>query len=256
MKKFSVFLIILVLLGGAGFFAGWVELALPLGSVGVLRSKSHGVAPAVVKPGGVHWVWYRLIPTNTELLSFKPEPVSGSLQLSGVLPQADAYKRFAGNGANFAWQVTLDYSFTIDEAALPALVSEKGVEDDEGLARYAADIASHIERAARRVPVTEEFFANPSLPEFLDEVREAFPQIAALDVSWTAVSAPDFALYRTGEALYNVFIDRQRALLEPEAGAEAARNIANQFRFDELERYGELFSKYPSLLEYIQLEKR
>jgi hypothetical protein len=256
MKKFAVLLIMIILLGGAGFLAGWVEFALPHGAVGVLRSKSHGVAPAVIREGGVHWVWYRLLPTNTKLLPFKPRPVSGSLELSGVLPQGDAYKRFAGGGANFAWQVTLDYSFTIGEEALPALVRDKGIEDDEGLAQYGVEIASNIEKMVRRVPVTEELFADFSLPALENEIAEAFPEITAPDLRWTVDAAPDFALYQSGKELYNTFIERQKALLEPGAETEAARNIASQFHFDELERYGELFAKYPSLLEYMQLEKR
>jgi len=47
MKKFLAGLIVLVVLGGVVFFFGWVQLAVPPGSYGVLRSKTHGVDPQV-----------------------------------------------------------------------------------------------------------------------------------------------------------------------------------------------------------------
>jgi hypothetical protein len=38
-------------------------------------------------------------------------------------------------------------------------------------------------------------------------------------------------------------------------GRKAESRIETQLRFDELERYGELFTKFPALLQYLELEK-
>jgi hypothetical protein len=255
MKKFAVLLIILILLGSAGFFIGWAGLAVPVGSVGVLRSKTHGVDPAVIKEGEFRWVWYRLIPTNTHIIPFALEPNTGSVEISGDLPQGDTYKRFV-RGARFAWQLGLTYTFSIKPEELPVLVRDKGIENAEELEDYEAEIASEIEDRAKSLDVTRELFENLSSPALENEIRAAFPEIDFLDFRWKALAVPDFALYEAGKDLYDQFIEQQKALLQPEVVEEATRNIANQFRFDELERYGELFSKYPSLLEYIQLEKR
>jgi hypothetical protein len=255
MKKFVVLLIVLVVLGGAGFFVGWAGLTLPLGSVGVLRSKTHGVDPAVVKEGDFRWVWYRLIPTNAKMLPFTLKPKSGELEISGELPQGGTYKTFVKN-ANFAWKLGLAYRFSIRPDHLPELVRDKGIENDEDLEKYEADIALGIESGARKFSVTRELFENLSSPALENEIRSAFPEIEFLEFQWKPLVMPDFALYESGKSLYDQYVEQQRTLLEPNVAEEAARNITNQFRFDELERYGELFSKYPSLLEYIQLEKR
>jgi hypothetical protein len=254
-KKFVVFLIILILLGGAGFLVGWAGLAVPVGSVAVLRSKTHGVDPAVVKEGEFRWVWYRLIPANTRIIPFALKPKTGSLEISGRLPQSDTYKTFVKN-ANFAWELGLAYTFTISPDNLPALVRDRGVEDADGLEAYEADIASGIENRAQKLSVTEELFENLSSPALEDEIRAAYPEIDFLEFRWEARTVPDFALYEAGRDLYNQYIERQKALLEPDVVEAAERNITNQFRFDELERYGELFAKYPSLLEYMQMEQR
>jgi hypothetical protein len=255
MKKFAVLLIILILLGCAGFFVGWASLAVPVGSVGVLRSKTHGVDPAVIKEGEFRWVWYRLIPTNTHIIPFALEPQTGFLEISGELPQGDTYKTFAKN-ARFEWKLGLTYTFSIKSDNLPILVRDKGIENAEELEKYEAEIVSGIENRAQKLAVTQELFENLSSPALENEVRAAFPEIDFLEFRWKVLASPDFALYEAGKDLYNQYIEQQKALLQPEVVEEAARNLTNQFRFDELERYGELFSKYPSLLEYIQLEKR
>jgi hypothetical protein len=255
MKKFVVLLIILLLLGGVVFFVGWAGLMVPVGSVGVLRSKTHGVDPTVIKEGEFRWVWYRLIPTNTRITPFALESKTGSLEISGELPQGDTYKTFVKN-ANFAWELVLTYSFTVNSDNLPVLVRDKGIENAEDLDAYESSIVSDIENRAQKLSVTRELFENLSSQSLENEVRAAFPEIDFLDFRWEARIVPDFAFYEAGRDLYDQYVERQKALLEPSVVEAAARNITNQFRFDELERYGELFSKYPSLLEYIQLEQR
>jgi hypothetical protein len=255
MKKFIALLVVLVLLGGAGFFIGWAGLTLPLGSVGVLRSKTHGVDPDIIQDGTFRWVWYRLIPTNAEVIPFALKPKTGKIEISGEFPLGETYKTFVKN-ANFAWKLELTYHFSIKPDYLPALVRDKGIENDEDLEKYETDIVSVIESRAQNFSVTRELFENLSSPTLENELRASFPEVDFLEFRWKPLVTPDFALYESGKALYSQFIDMQNGLLEPNAAEEAARNVTNQFRFEELERYGELFSKYPSLLEYIQLEKK
>jgi hypothetical protein len=55
--------------------------------------------------------------------------------------------------------------------------------------------------------------------------------------------------------LYEEFLEKQREYVAEAMGRKAESRIENQIRFDELERYGELLSKYPPLLQYLELEK-
>jgi hypothetical protein len=254
MKKFIALLIVLVLLGGAGFFVGWAGLTLPIGSVGVLRSKTHGVDPAVIKEGTFRWVWFKLIPTNARVLPFTLKPETGELEISGELPQGDTYKTFVRN-AHFAWKLELTYRFSINPDQLPELVRDKGIENDEDLEKYKANVVATIENRAQNFAVTQDLFENLLSPALEAEIRDAFPEIDSLELRWNPLTTPDFALYSVGKELYEQYIEQQKALLESSAAEEAARTVTSQFRLDELERYGELFSKYPSLLDYIQLEK-
>ena len=256
MKKFAVFLIVVILLGGAGFLAGWTGFALPLGSVGVLRSKTHGVAPEVIREGEVRWVWYRLIPANAKVLPFMLKPVNGVVEASGSLAQGDVYRRFAGQGARFSWKLTCNYTFMLNDTSLPALVAEKNITNTEELDQYLAGIAVNLENMVQNYEITREIFEKSASPSIEAAIHAAFPEITGLNLLWETVEAPDFALYETGKAMYQDYLARQQALLGPDLAGEAARNITSQFRFDELERYGELLTKYPSLLPYLQMETR
>jgi hypothetical protein len=64
---------------------------------------------------------------------------------------------------------------------------------------------------------------------------------------------PDFALYATARALYGDYLKRQQELLEAEIAGRAERSLEALFRFEELEKYGELLTKYPVLLQYLEL---
>ena len=74
MKKFLITFFILLILAGVFFFLVWVQFSVPVGSYGVIASKTHGVDPQLVKSGEFRWVWYKLIPTNVKIAVFSPEP--------------------------------------------------------------------------------------------------------------------------------------------------------------------------------------
>jgi hypothetical protein len=50
------------------------------------------------------------------------------------------------------------------------------------------------------------------------------------------------------------FMTRQGELLKTDISASAERHLSARLRSDELEKYGELLTKYPVLLQYLALE--
>jgi hypothetical protein len=267
MKKFLVFLLILIILGGAGFFLGWAQLGVPHGAVGVMRSKTHGVDPVPVAEGQIRWVWYKLIPGNVKIISFKPKPVSRSFRLEGILPQAGIYRRFAGRDARFSWALSISYAFSFKESAFPKLVAEHALFDQDDLDVFTEQSAHSIEeflKSQLEFPgsdseIAEEkrlkaIYENGTSPAITELITRTYPFIENPLIRFDAVQAPDFALYESAASLYADYLEAQEATLRPVSSDEASRRISNQFRLDELERYGELFSKYPMLLDYLKFE--
>jgi hypothetical protein len=263
MKKFFISLFILLVLGCAGFFIGWAQAAVPAGAYGVISSKTHGIDPLLVRPGEFRWIWYKLIPTNVQMLVFRIAPETFTLGAQGSLPSGDSYASFAGLGADFSWELNAQVSFSLNPDALASLAAANKATNQETLDAHARGIAEEIkafvisEIASGKADdgQLEKLLSGGKDSEMAREISGRFPEIR--DLSFTAQSArfPDFVLYRHVRLLYEEFLEKQREYVAEAMGRKAESRIQNQIRFDELERYGELLAKYPPLLQYLEMEK-
>lgn len=263
MKKFLFTLIILLVLGGAVFLFGWVQLTVPPGAYGIIHSKTHGVDPQPVQAGEFRWLWYKLIPTNVEIAVFYLKPVEFPVNFSSSLPSGDSYAAFAGLGADFSWDINAIISFSMNPDMLIKVVSEHNIADQSALDAYLKDTAQNIEVLIMRVLSSgetdtlrmEKILSGIQDAEIEREIAERFPEIQNFSFIIKSARFPDFVLYRQVRLLYEEFLARQREYVAAAFGRRAESHIEGRFRFDELERYGELLTKYPVLLEYLNLEK-
>jgi hypothetical protein len=265
MKKAVGFLVVLVLLGGAAFFFGWAQLPVSPGSYGALRSKTHGLDPKVIREGEFRWVWYKLIPTNVTTLIFTPNQVSVPVVVSGTLPLAATYAEKTGIAADFSYRIEADLSFAVKPDSLPSLALTKGIRDQASLEGYEKSLAREIAFFARERLETwaaqGEFADGSALSGGLrsasarleGETGRAFPDVENLSCGIRSAAMPDFALYAMARSLYGDYLNRQREILGAEIAGQAERDVNALLRFDELEKYGELLTKYPVLLQYLEL---
>ncbi|GHV81526.1 hypothetical protein AGMMS49991_00840 [Spirochaetia bacterium] len=266
--------IILLALGGTAFFFGWAQFAVPPGSFGVMRSKTHGIDPDVIREGKFRWVWYKLIPTNVVISIFSPNTVEQSVRLSGSLPMGDVYRSFAGLNTDFSWEIGGSFSFNVKADSFPALMADRGITDQRDLETLERSMGREIETfiqqkmgayaenqenskqvSSNQVSVEDILKNNPG-DRLRSDILAAYPDIENLYVSITTVKYPDFALYTAAGQLYKGYFDRQMQLLTADAAAAADRHIGIQGRLDELAQYGELLTKYPILLQYLGIENK
>ena len=263
MKKFFITLFILIVLGAAAFFFGWAQFSVPPGSYGVISSKTHGVDPELVHSGEFRWVWYKLIPTNVQIAVFRIEPVKFHVDFNSSLPSGDVYASFAGLGTDFSWEFKGEISFTLDPKELVPIVSKSNLTGQEELDAYLQDIALNIEVTILRILSSaetdslrlEEILAGNPDEEMEKEVKDQFPQIRDFSFVIQSAKYPDFVLYRQVRLLYEEFLAKQREYVTSAMGRRAEIHIDAQFHFSELERCGELLTKYPVLLEYLSMNR-
>jgi hypothetical protein len=263
MRKFFISLFILLILGCAGFFIGWAQFAVPAGSYGVINSKTYGIDPDLVRPGEFRWVWYKLIPTNVQMLSFRLAPETFTVSADGSLPSGNSYAAFAGLGADFSWELKAQATFSLNPDALVNLTAKNSINNQEALDAYTRDVAEKIKAFVLSGLASgkadneqlEKLLSGGQDAEMAREISGKFPEIH--DLSFTVQSArfPDFILYRHVRLLYEEFLEKQREYVAAAMGKKAESRIETQLRFDELERYGELLTKFPALLQYLELEK-
>ena len=265
MKKFLFFLLFLIIIGGVGFFFGWAHLTVPPGSYGVLRSKTHGLDPQVIREGEFRWLWFKLIPTNAAITTFSLGPVTRPIKSSGTLTSGQVYAALAGLDADFSWEISGELAFSIRPEALPELTRRENLRDNEDLRRLEERMAERIEHfVLQRLRIyadrddgekLEVLRLTGSLPELDAEILRTFPEIQNLICTIRVVRFPDYVLYRSLKELYREYVSLLHAALSPHVGREAEARMAINLRLDELARYGELLTRYPILLNFLALEK-
>ena len=261
MKKFFITLLFLVLIAGAVLFFGWAQLGVPPDACGVIRSKTHGLYPHLVQPGKFQWIWYKLIPTNTETTVLRLSPVNHDFTTENSLPSGKIYSTFAGLEGDFFWKMSAAISFSISPDAIIPLFSANTVGSQEDLNRYEKDIAEQIEGfIVRRIEQEENFEHVEALLKdgenlwFESEIQRQFPVLNNFSLKVKSAQFPDFALYRQAKGLFDNYIAIQKEYASGNIREKAKNRIDSMFRFDELELYGSLLTKYPILLEYLAME--
>jgi hypothetical protein len=262
MRKFFVVLGILLVLGGVGFFFGWVQLEVPPGSYGVLRSKTHGLDVSLIREGEFRWVWFKLIPTNVDVQVYRPPRVERSVSRRGVLPSADVYTGFAALNVDFSYEFTALLSFHLDADSLIPLIRDWEVQNQGELEERVAALGQDLEAfVLRRLESLGEdgdelqrVMEMGSSARLEAEVLSNFPWIRDFSCRIRSIRFPDFRLYDQLRQLYTDYLAKQREYILAAADDRAERHIDSRFRLDELSAYGELLTRYPVLLEYLKME--
>ena len=261
MKKFFFTFFILLILGGAGFFFGWAQFTVPPGLYGVINSKTHGVDPLPVRSGEFRWLWYKLIPTNVKIAVFHLNPEKYTINFNSSLPSGDSYAAFAGLGSDFSWELQAIMSFSIKPDMLVPLARQYNFTGQEDLDAYKQSAAYNIENFILHTFATaetdnfrlEEFLAGNPDEELEREIYRRHPEIQDFTFIVQSARFPDFVLYRQVRLLYEEFLIKQREIVAGAFGRRAESHISTQLHLEELERYGELLTRYPVLLEYLTL---
>jgi len=264
MKKFFFTLFLLLILGGMVFLLGWAQYKVPPNYYGIINSKTHGVDPTPVHSGEFRWLWYKLIPTNVEISVFYLEPVKFDINFNSTLPSGDIYAAFAGLGSNFSWDINAVISFSINPDMLVSVVSKHNLKDQASLDAYLLDTAQNIENLILRIFSSvetdsarlENVMAGKGDSALEREIAGLYPEIQDFSLTVQSAKFPDFILYREVRLLYEDYLKKQREIVMANFGKRVESQIESQFHFEELERYGELLTKFPVLLDYLSMENK
>ena len=263
MKKFLIILVILIIAGTAVFFAGWTQFAVPVGSYGVMQSKSHGLKAETIMPGSLDWVLYKLIPSNVTISVFTLAPRSVSFSMDGVLPLSNVYTGFTGLKADFEYTIDASLQYKLNPNSLPEFVSKHTISNqdeldaslgtlDESIKLFAVSRMGDFAGGEYVIKTLESVEGEKT---WLDMLRAEFPFFEWERALFYLKKEPDFELYAEAKSLYVQYLDRQRETLRDETALQAGGRVVSQFRLDELEKYGELLTRYPVLLDFLKLKE-
>jgi hypothetical protein len=267
MKKFIVFFILLLAAGGTGFYFGWVQLAVPAQSRGVIFTKTGGWDAQAVEPGVFTWRWEKLIPGNFTLYLYPDKIYTSEIRSSGSLPSAGAYSLFLDGSPGFGYSVRLSLSYRINDEYFPALARTEGVLPD-GLeawlesvrtginAKSSAAVAAWFEQdqaaSKSRLPGSAEKELNAAISS---AIAADYPFLEVTGLAPLEFDLPDAALYAKGRELYFARADARKETIRENARNMMGQSLREDARMESLEKYGEILTRYPVLLDFLKIEK-
>jgi len=243
---------------------GWAQFSVPPGKFGVISSKTHGIDPKPVRSGEFRWVWYKLIPTNVKISVFNLDYNEYPINFNSSLPSGEIYANFIGlSNADFSWKLNGELGFRLDADMLIPVVTQNNLSTQEDLDAYLRSSAQNIENLLLRLLSSqgtdstrlEHLMSGNPDADLEREIKENFPEICDFSIKIQSAKYPDFVLYRQLRLIYENYLASQRDYVVSSFGKRAENFLESQLRLEELEKYGELLTKYPILLDYMALEK-
>ncbi len=260
MKKVLFLLVLLLLAAGAALVVGYLPLRHQSGSISILYSKTSGWHSEPITPGTFSWRWELLIPTNSEIHHFPDEGRVITVRSTTVLPSADTYRPLLAGEPSLAQDVRLRIGYRITPEWI-AEMAPRGITPEQlsDQLRFVDDEVTAaalvlVESAVLDQAETDEPIQRDAVTERVGTaLQERFGHLMFNAVVVEHLELPDPLLWRLGRQAFEVVQQaREQALAETTGISTIER--ANQDRLVEtLQRYGQVLSEYPVLLEYLEV---
>lgn len=260
--KFFLFLIILLAAAGGIFYAGWLQIRLGEHEYGLVFTKINGYDEDFLPPGQFIWRWENLIPTNLKLHVFDLSPRQSTAGLKGELPSGNLFSQYMEGSPDFDYDMSFRLSYRLRPESLLELVKTGELNSDDPDQWYGTfedrcllEAGVFLTGSAADPDFYGDGGYNPArMGELLkNRLQEKFPQVEFTAVVPVSLVMPDMALYRRAREEYENLMVVRRALDAQNMEAASRRIQNDQANIGLLEKYGELFTKYPVLLEYLTL---
>lgn len=244
----------------AAFLGGWLQLALPSDTYGVISTRHQGFDPSVVRPGGFTWRWQRLIPKTLVLHRFTLVPRLAELPVVGTLASGAVYAALVPEKPDFSYEMHVTIRYRLRPEALPRLAEKDGLRP-EGLDEWYRTADANLARQAVDTALASTATDAPGVAaDLVAGLPARVPDLELLDVAPTVIRMPDRALYARLKTLYFASLAARESALVAAAGRLAV--LEAEARVDEqrhdrsiavLERYGKLLDEHPGLIQFLFL---
>ncbi|MFP4365134.1 MAG: hypothetical protein ACLFR1_14825 [Spirochaetia bacterium] len=259
MKKFIISLFILLIFGSVVFYFGWVQFRLSEDTYAVVFTKTSGFEARPIAPGEFQWRWEALLPTNLTLHKFHIEPVRVNISHTGELPSANVYSDLIAEQGAFSLRIDLVIDYVINPDHLADLVIE-GYLREESMDQWYSTMENAIttyavEHLTREAPQTQVTGNNLSelVPGLESALASEFPELSFISIVPDRVELPDFGLYQEVRDRYSAIMNEREELYVENMRRAISEETQQTTRIEALERYGQILSDYPVLLDYFSM---
>ena len=275
-------------LGLFGFIAYRVLLTAPSeqGNRYLVYSRWNGYQNKIVEPGQYFISWQNLIPGNIRFLAISLNVQKPHFRKRFVLPSAEAYQLLLPrldsgqlDAENpFAYQIAMSITYRLRPEKVLAIVRNIGSAPENGKNQNSAEhkepesntevlggiVEDIAERSRRRLNLRvnqelESLFSGPkwTIPDlqeyFRNIISEEFSELELLEVRIDEYRAPDLELYATVRQYYEGLLAQISTQSLSRLLDQQDQRVAEQLYLQNLERMGEILTKYPALIQYFSV---
>lgn len=260
-KRIILTLIFLAVIG-AVFYFGYYQFQLADNTYGVIFTKLNSWDHKLVQPSEFRIEWEGLIPLNLRMEKFTLAPVQATVSAKGELPSSAAYSALLQNSPDFSYEYSFRINYRIKPEGLKQLVTEQFLRSEtypEWISSFNDTLIVEAAALLHKVASDTNLLADISYDqiligkEFLSVLAEKYPDIDFINVTAVKIIFPDFSLYAEGRRQY-FMMEKIHNDFESSALEKTSRKMAEESaKVELLEKYGEIFSKYPVLIDYYRI---
>lgn len=264
MRKFIVWLFICIILSGIIFFFGWTQFRLDKDVYGVVYTRTFGYHDEPIKSGEFSWSVWSLIPKNMIITQIPAGYRTVRIHTEDTLPSASLYSMTLVGDPDFTYEMDIRVSYAVAEHSVVSLVKSYNI-NEKTISSWLLDTDNKVKQVANEL--LSDYFQHAesdamdsadlaeSVSQYLQTKLSAyFPELDFKPIQIVFLHLPDYDLYLQAKNDYVDLIELKTSTLM-KALADAPEKVAdNVLYLDKLESYGELLTRYPVLIEYLELE--
>jgi len=244
MKKFIFWLIFLIIIAFAVFFAGWIRV--PENNVALGFSTLTGYDTNLMKSGQINWRWQKLIPTTYTVRIYELDTVNTDIEVAVKLPSGDLYSSVMDGSPDFSLSAKFAISYKVKEDSLYGMITG-GEIGENGLAQFYADVDARVKSAASNLMAS----SPQDIATLLKTaIQNQIPGIKLLQLDIIYLNFPDMELYNAAKRRYMEMQSQKQKMIEERDKENTTYTSEIDRRIELLKRYGELLTQYPILIEY------
>jgi len=269
-KKFNrrVSLLIFLAAAGTAFYLGFIQLKIPEGYGVILHSKiqldkdKDGYDDKIYRSGGFLWRWQGIIPTNLTIHKVPLTFHQAHVVSEGELPSGDIYLDHAGISGDFSYRIEVFVQYRLKEDYMLQQIRQ-GLMDAEEIGNYYEqsdqEIISYILNRISTLDITEESNKGTELPldwDSLDQdLIKEYPHLEFKQTRLISQKIPDILLYQQLRSQFISYLEEKNKAFTEVSVATQERELLTEERMQIMERYGELITQYPLLLDFFAMDK-
>lgn len=251
----TVMLVIIVVFAGFVFWLGLENRELKENSVGIVYTKTSGWSEKVLIPGKFNWSFQKVIPTNYTLHTFLIETQNINFEIKDTLPSSNLYASFNSIEVdNFNYSFNFSGNIKLNSDYIPKLVQDGEFTQDNFL-KWQEENIQKIKNIlkiyiSKSVIISNTLEMNSVTEEYISNL---FPYYNFRDI-YINIKSPDMELYEVCRKRYIQNIETQTSADEEYLVQSLKQQNEEQLKLDLLKKYGEIFTSYPIMIEYLKID--